>query len=326
MGDLLVNIKNLNITFKTFAGEISPVRDVSFQLQKGEILGIVGESGSGKSITASALMGLLPKGKTIITANTFEVMGENCLGDTEEQWKSIRGRKVAMIFQDPMTALNPILSIETQIREVLDLAKGKSSYEEVVALLRQVGIANPESRAKQYPHELSGGMRQRVIIAMALAGEADLLLADEPTTALDITTEAQILKLLQKLCKERHMGMIFISHNLRVVAQLCDRVMVMYSGKKVEAASVFTIFQNPQHPYTKALLASIPDGKGKGELVAIEGQPPDLNQLPTGCVFYPRCNTAMQVCANQEPPMIDVEVSTGNSQIRCWLPIKGGVL
>lgn len=305
--DVLVNVDNLCVTIDTFRGPLQAVRHNSLTVRAGEILGIVGESGCGKSVTANALMGLLPLRNTVVTADTLMVDGHDCRNYTESDWNTLRSSTVAMVFQDPMTALNPILSIGTQLYEVITRtpAYGESYDKRAIAidLLTKMGISSPEKRLKQYPHELSGGMRQRVVIAMALAGKPKLILADEPTTALDVTTEVQILKLLQQLAKEEGIGVIFISHNLRVVAQLCDRVMVMYAGQCVESGPVEDIFLKPSHPYTQGLLRSLPQGKARGELVAIEGQPPDVYVLPTGCAFHPRCPDAMNICAKEEPLM-----------------------
>lgn len=322
----LLNVDNLKIDFKTYNGVVTAVNGVSFSLKAGEVLGIVGESGCGKSVTASSLMGLLPTKITTITADKMQILDENLADLTERDWQRVRGNLVSMIFQDPMTSLNPILSIYTQLKETIlqgeemSEAKVRST---AIALLQSVGITSPEERLKQYPHEFSGGMRQRIVIAMALAAKPKLLIADEPTTALDVTTEAQILLLIKELLRKEGTGLIFISHNLRVVAQLCDRVVVMYGGTKVEEGTVEEIFYEPQHPYTKGLLNSIPYGKEHGELKAIKGQAPDLHNKISGCAFHLRCDEAMQICRRAKPPLTTI---SDTQCLTCWLPIKEEVL
>lgn len=336
MKDLL-HIEGLQVVFDTFNGPVMAVSDVSLQVAPGEVLGIVGESGCGKSVTVNAAMGLWPIQSATVTAKTLTVLGEDCRNYKESQWQTVRGTEVAMIFQDPMTALNPIVSIGHQIGEVIRLRRQRrheidipvSVDQEALALMRQVGIPEPGRRLKQYPHELSGGMRQRVVIAMALAGQPKLLLADEPTTALDVTTEAQILQLLKNLVAQKGLGLIIISHNLRVIARLCDRVAVMYAGRIVEEGSIEDILQNPSHPYLNGLLASLPDGLEQGELTAIAGQPPDSYHMPSGCPFHPRCKLAMRICARELPPTVRIaDGATANDDIvlggnihkaACWL-------
>lgn len=320
MSEMLIDVCNLSITIDTFRGPLQVVRNQDIVLHSGEVLGIVGESGCGKSVMVSSLMGLLPKKQANIKAERFTIGGKDCLGFDESHWNELRGTTIAMVFQDPMTSLNPILTIGEQIYEVIhrSYAYGKEYDARKIALdiLTKMGLSSPERRLTQYPHELSGGMRQRVCIAMAVAGRPNILICDEPTTALDITTEAQILRLLQDLAVELGIGIIFISHNLRIVAQLCDRVMVMYAGKCVEAATVEDIFNNPRHPYTMGLLMSLPQEKWHGELKAIEGQPPDLYELPRGCSFTPRCKWAMRICGKQIPMISTV----GNHhEYTCWL-------
>lgn len=337
----LLHMEGLQVVFDTFNGPVTAVFDASLQVAPGEVLGIVGESGCGKSVTVNAAMGLWPIHSAKVTAKALTVLGEDCLQYTESQWQALRGTEVAMIFQDPMTALNPIISIGDQIGEVIRLRRQRrqetdtpvSVGEEALELMRQVGIPEPGRRLQQYPHELSGGMRQRVVIAMALAGQPKLLLADEPTTALDVTTEAQILQLLKNLVVQKRLGLIVISHNLRVIARLCDRVAVMYAGRIVEEGTIEDILQNPLHPYLKGLLASLPDGLEQGELTAIAGQPPDSYHMPSGCPFHPRCQAAMRICARELPPSLGAvsvaDTTTGNGQaetgggvahrVSCWL-------
>lgn len=311
----VVHIENLNITLPTFRGPLPVVRHMHLRMAPGEIVGLLGESGAGKSVTASSLLGLLPVGA--VTADTFQVLGQSVLSYTEAQWRPLRQHGVAMIYQDPMTALNPILSIGTQMKEVI---RDKGHAKEIaIEWLRHMGIPSPEKRYNQYPHELSGGMRQRVVIAMALASEPSLIIADEPTTALDVTTEAQILQLLQTYAKEQEVSVLFISHNLRIVAQLCHTVMVMYGGTCVEEGPVTAIFNHPCHPYTQGLLASLPQGKARGQLQAIPGMPPDMYALPKGCAFHPRCPEAMNICASKVP----LVQAQGDTQFSCWLPERG---
>ena len=312
----LVTMENLRVTFHTFAGDVEVVRDVSLKLEAGEVLGIVGESGCGKSVTVQALMGLLPRDITTVKAEALQVADTDCKDFGEASWRHLRGSSVAMVFQDPMTALNPILSVGTQLIESIKLRAKRSGETlgdvkaEAAALLQKVGISDPDRRLAQYPHELSGGMRQRVVIAMALAGKPRLLLADEPTTALDVTTEAQILLLLKELIKTEHMGLIIISHNLRVIAQMCDRMAVMYAGQIVEEGTVEALLGNPRHPYLQGLLQSLPT-MATTKLQAIGGQPPDLYSLPMGCSFHPRCPKAMRICAREMPRL--------ENNLRCWL-------
>lgn len=320
MNNQIIDVRNVSITIDTFQGPLRVIRNQDLTLKAGEILGIVGESGCGKSVLVNSLMGLLPSGKTRIKADSFVIDGHDCLSYDEDDWNELRGTTVAMVFQDPMTSLNPILTIGEQLYEVIDRsnAYGDDYDEKAIAidLLTKMGLSTPEKRLSQYPHELSGGMRQRVCIAMAVAGRPKILICDEPTTALDVTTEAQILRLMQTLAVEAGIGIIFISHNLRVIAQLCDRVMVLYAGKCVESATVDGIFNDPRHPYTIGLLLALPQGKWHGELKAVEGQPPDLFNLPRGCSFNPRCKWAMRICGKRIP--MDVDVAE-NHQFACWL-------
>jgi hypothetical protein len=318
MKNLLIDVSNLSVMVDTFSGPLQVVRHMDLQLRRGEIVGLVGESGSGKSMTLASFMSLHDPDKTHTKGDRLHILGHDCLAFTEEDWRLLRGHQVAMIFQDPMTALNPILSIGQQLMEIMP--KGQASMSKAIELLTQVGLTDPARRVSQYPYELSGGMRQRVVIAMALAGQPKILLADEPTTALDVTTEAQILHLLQGLVRKSGLGLVFVSHNLRVVSQLCDRVMVMYAGQWVEKGPVESVFFRPKHPYTQALLGALPQGKQKGQLKAIPGRAPDLTNLPKGCPFYPRCSHAMQICAQKEAPIEILSLGDKEHSIRCWLP------
>lgn len=323
----LVKLDNLEVTFNTFSGPVPAVRGVSLHVKPGEVLGLVGESGCGKSVTLQSLMGLLPSSYSQVKADALEINQQVMKPNDEAAWQALRGKTVAMVFQDPMTALNPLLTIGTQVKEsiVRELDDGtrdeRSGNEICIDLLKKVGIADPERRMKQYPHELSGGMRQRVVIAMALAGRPKLLLADEPTTALDVTTEAQILLLLKDIVAKEHMGMIIISHNLRVIAQVCERIAVMYAGQIVETGTVVELINSPEHPYLQGLLGSLPT-KDKRELIAIGGQPPDSLQLPIGCAFHPRCPKAMNICARKMPELINKEQARSSRQVRCWLHVQ----
>lgn len=317
MGKLLA-VKNLHVQFKTYAGIVEAVRGLNFELEKGEVLAIVGESGCGKSVTAQSIMRLIPEPPGKITAGSIIFKGEEILNQSERKMRSIRGNTISMVFQDPMTSLNPVLNVRTQINESLRQHKTISNQEasrRAVELLNLVGIPAPEARLKQYPHELSGGLRQRVMIAMALACDPQLLIADEPTTALDVTIQAQILELLKTIKEKLQMSLILITHDLGVVAGLADRVMVMYAGQIIETGTVDQVLNHPLHPYTWGLLRSLPrvDMDKKQKLVPIWGQPPDLLQRFESCPFLPRCDYAMQICAQQMPEPF------GPSLVRCWL-------
>ena len=316
----LLEIDGLSVSFRTYRGVLEGLHDVSWQVYPGETVGIVGESGCGKSITAQSAMKLLPEETAMYTNGHIYWDGRDILPLREKEMNALRGRQMAMVFQDPMTSLNPVLTIGSQIREGLDAAKFNSRRERderALALLQAVGITNPEKRLGQYPHELSGGMRQRCLIAMALAGEPRLLFADEPTTALDVTTEAQVLALIQELQKRLGMAVVLISHNLGVIAQMCRRVYVMYAGCVVEEGAVEDIFYRPAHPYTQGLLASLPDpSRPDKELTGIDGQAPDLFRMPTGCRFYRRCPQAMRVCTHRLPPPYELG---GGHRAACWL-------
>ena len=310
MSEYLVDIKNERLSFFTPAGEVKALNDVSIHLKEGEVLGIVGESGSGKSVTAYSLMGLTAyPGKLI--GGTLEFNGHRIDEMTENQMRKIRGEEISIIFQDPMTSLNPVYTIGNQICEMILLHTNKSKQEarkRAKELLTLVGINEPEKRLKQYPHELSGGMRQRVMIAIALACEPKLLIADEPTTALDVTIQAQILELMMELKEKLGMAIIMITHDLGVVASMCDRIAVMYAGKVVEYGTTEDIFYNPSHEYTKGLLRSIPklNEKEHSRLVPIEGSPVDMLNPPAGCPFAPRCDSCMKICLRQMPEYTDI--------------------
>ena len=315
----LLNVENLEIKFRTADGTLPAVRNISFSVDREETLCIVGESGSGKSITSLSIMGLLPS-NGYITKGSIYLEDENLSGKKEDEMERLRGNKLSMIFQEPMTALNPVLTIGYQLREPLIIHKNMSKKEASqasVELLDKVGIPNPKEKLNQHPHELSGGMRQRVMIAMALACEPSLLIADEPTTALDVTIQAQILDLINDLQSEIGMGVIFVTHDMGVVAEIADRVMVMYGGEVIELADVETLFDNPLHPYTKGLLDSVPDVDDVSkEINAIKGSMPSLNEEIPGCRFHPRCPFAMDICKQKEPPTFEV---TSTHYSKCWL-------
>ena len=306
MSEKILDIKDERLSFFTPAGEVKALNGVSFTMNQGDVLGVVGESGSGKSVTAYSVMGLtaypgkLVGGKVWFNGHEIENM-------KEKDFRKIRGNEVSIIFQDPMTSLNPVYTIGNQIVEVIRLHTDKNkadAWARAKELLELVGINEREKRLKQYPHELSGGMRQRVMIAIALACEPKLLIADEPTTALDVTIQAQILELMQDLRKKLGMSIIMITHDLGVVASMCEKIAVMYAGHIVEYGTTHEIFYNPQHEYTKGLINSIPklNAEEKERLVPIEGQPVDLLNPPAGCPFAPRCKSCMKVCLNKMPP------------------------
>lgn len=324
----LLKISGLSVSFQTYRGVLEALHHVSLYVQAGETVGIVGESGCGKSVTSQAVMKLLPEETTKYTSGRIEWQGKNILTFSESQINAMRGRDMAMVFQDPMTALNPVLTIGDQVIEGLQRMRkipGKEAKQKAIELLRHVGITSPEKRFAQYPHELSGGMRQRSLIAMALAGQPKLLFADEPTTALDVTTEAQILALLQQLQHDTGMAMILISHNLGVIAQMCQRIYVMYAGTVVEEGTAEDIFYRPMHPYTKGLLASLPDPAHKNKVLqGIAGQAPDLFHMPQGCRFFRRCPYAMRICTKQLAPNYSIEA---DHYVSCWLlaPERKGV-
>lgn len=320
MSEKLLEIKDEKLSFFTPAGEVKALNGVSFSMNEGEVLGIVGESGSGKSVTAYSIMGLTAyPGKLI--GGTIYFNGHQIEKMNEKEMRKIRGNEVSIIFQDPMTSLNPVYTIGNQITEVIRLHTGKSkkeAYDRAKELLELVGINEPTKRLKQYPHELSGGMRQRVMIAIALACEPKLLIADEPTTALDVTIQAQILELMQELRKKLGMSIIMITHDLGVVASMCERIAVMYAGHIVEYGTADEIFYEPKHEYTKGLIRSIPklNVQETERLIPIEGQPVDLLNPPAGCPFAPRCANCMKICLREMPPKTELS-DTHYSQ--CWL-------
>jgi oligopeptide transport system ATP-binding protein len=311
-GQPLLEVRGLKTQFRTQDGVVKAVDDVSFLVMPGETLGIVGESGSGKSMTGLSIMRLIPTPPGKIAAGEIIFKGRDVLKMSDEEVRKIRGKEIAMIFQDPMTSLNPVLTINRQISEALQLHMGMSkdaARARAIELLQMVGIPNAEQRVDQYPHQFSGGMRQRVMIAMALSCNPSLLIADEPTTALDVTIQAQILDLMRTLQKETGTGVIMITHSMGVVAGMADRVQVMYAGHIVETASTEEIFGNPRHPYTVGLMKSIPrlDKSAKERLVPIRGMPPDLIDLPDMCPFVPRCNYAREKCEQKNPPLMEVK-------------------
>ena len=320
MNNLLVDIQEERLSFFTPVGEVKALNDVSIHVNEGEVLGIVGESGSGKSVTAYSLMGLTAYPGKLIGGDLY-FNGHHINSMTEREMRKIRGNEVAIIFQDPMTSLNPVYTIGRQIREVILLHTGKSrkeANERAKELLQLVGINEPAKRLKQYPHELSGGMRQRVMIAIALACEPKLLIADEPTTALDVTIQAQILELMTDLKKKLNMAIILITHDLGVVSGMCDRIAVMYAGKIVECGTTDEVFYTPSHEYTKGLLLSVPNltDRDHKRLVPIEGLPVDMLNPPAGCPFAPRCRSCMKICLEHMPE--DTQISETHYSA-CWL-------
>ncbi|MCE5286014.1 MAG: ABC transporter ATP-binding protein [Pelosinus sp.] len=315
----ILSVENLKVIFNTYAGTVQAVSDVSFTLDKGEIIGIVGESGCGKSVTSSAIMRLIPSPPGQISGGRIIFDGKDLVSLDEKALQSIRGNQISMIFQDPIVSLNPVLTVGLQLAESFMLHQKlpkKLALEKAVELLKLVGIPAPEERIHQYPHQMSGGMRQRVMIAMALALRPRILIADEPTTALDVTVQAQIMELIKKLNTELSTAVILITHDLGVVAGMCSRVLVMYAGKIVESAPARELYNSPQHPYTWGLLKSVPrPDKQKAALSSIPGQPPDLLAPPSGCAFMPRCQFAMEIC--KQPPK--ETVGSENHSCRCWL-------
>ena len=319
----LLEVKNLVVSFFTYAGEVKAVRDISYEVKSGEVMGIVGESGSGKSVSSFGLLGMIPEpgkilgGEILFDGKSITQMGEKDL-------LKLRGKDISMIFQDPMTSLNPVFTVGNQIDEVLrkhtNLNK-EQRRSRIIELFQLVGINQPEKRISQYPYEFSGGMRQRVMIAMALACNPKLLIADEPTTALDVTIQAQILELMKELKQKINMAIVFITHDLGVVSEICDHICVMYAGVIVERGTSDQIFYNPKHPYTWGLLASVPkvNADEHERLIPIEGNPVDLINPPVGCPFAPRCKYCMKGCLTKMPPESTIE---DGHKVSCWLPVK----
>jgi len=319
MAEPLLDVQGLETKFFLRRGELTAVNNVSFQLQEKETLGIVGESGSGKSVLALSLMQLIPQPPGKITQGSIIFEGENLLKKTEREMRSYRGNRISMIFQEPMVALNPAFTIGDQIAEgyvIHERMSKKQAYSHAADMLDKVGIPNPSERIKSYPHEFSGGQRQRILIAIALACNPDLLIADEPTTALDVTIQAQILELLRELIDQLGKALIFITHDLGVAAALCDRIAVMYAGNIVELAERRSIFEEPLHPYTQGLLGALPRrGERRSELDPIPGTVCDLIDVPRGCNFCPRCDQALDICASQDPELDAVK----SRQVACHL-------
>lgn len=322
MSEHLLSVQNLHTSFFTDSGEVQAVNGVSFNLDAGEILGIVGESGSGKSVTAYSIMQILADTGRVVEGSIL-YRGQDLTKWNNKQLRTFRGKCCSIIFQDPMTSLNPVFTIGSQIGEAIRLhteKKGAEIKARSVELLQLVGINEPERRLKQYPHELSGGMRQRVMIAMALACEPDILIADEPTTALDVTIQAQILELIQDLQKKLGMAVILVTHDLGVIADMCDNIIVMYGGRICERGTAREIFYNPKHEYTKGLLRSIPNVNNmKKRLVPISGAPINMLNLPKGCAFCARCDAAMKICLTEQPEEI---VINNDHKASCWVNIK----
>ncbi len=317
--DLVLEVEDLRTYFSTRWGTVKAVDGVSFNLRQSETLGIVGESGCGKSVTMLSLMRLIPQPPGEIVGGRIVLQGQDLLQLSEQEMSKVRGSRIALIIQDPMTSLNPVFSIGSQVNEAIRIHQDiprRRILERTLSVLRQVNIPAAESRVKDYPHQLSGGMRQRVVGAIGISCEPAVLIADEPTTSLDVTIQAQYLKLLKDLQQQQNLALVFITHDFGVVARMCDRVAVMYAGKVVETGGVREIFNNPSHPYTEALLASVPKLEEDVErLYAIEGQPPALHNLPPGCSFADRCPYVMERCRAEYPPAFQV---TDSHQAACW--------
>ncbi len=321
----LLEVRDLHTSFFTDAGEVKAVNGVNFDVDRGKVLGIVGESGSGKSVTAYSIMQILASTGKIVSGS-IKLDGQELVGADEKVMKGVRGNKISIIFQDPMTSLNPTYTIGHQLMEAITIHTDrdkKQAHERAIEMLKLVNINEPEKRMKQYPFEFSGGMRQRIMIAMALACEPDILIADEPTTALDVTIQAQILELMKDLQEELGMAIIMITHDLGVVAQMCDEVIVMYAGSICEHGTADEIFETPRHEYTKGLIRSIPTADTAGKkLQPISGTPIDLLNMPKGCAFAPRCDAAMKVCLNQVCEKM--ELSDTHSAV-CWMNVKQAI-
>ena len=321
----LLEVNDLHTSFFTNAGEVKAVNGISFNLDRGKVLGIVGESGSGKSVTAYSIMQILASTGKIVSGS-IKLDGQELVGAGEKVMKTVRGNKISIIFQDPMTSLNPTYTIGRQLMEAILLHTNRNkaqARERAIEMLRLVNINEPEKRMKQYPYEFSGGMRQRIMIAMALACEPDILIADEPTTALDVTIQAQILELMKSLQEELGMAIIMITHDLGVVAQMCDEVIVMYAGSICEQGTADEIFYNPRHEYTKGLMRSIPSAETAGQkLQPISGTPIDLLNMPEGCPFAPRCDAAMKICIKQRCQRMQIN---DDHAAACWMNVKLGI-
>lgn len=318
----LLEVSDLRVEFNSRQGHVKAVRGLSYALEEGQAMALVGESGSGKSVSALALLNLLPRKTSKITAGSIKFRGQELVGLSEKEMRKLRGGSIAMIFQDPLTSLNPVLTISQQIVEQLEehgKAKGKQARQRAIELLDLVGIPAPDQRVEQYPHQLSGGMRQRAMIAMALSCEPALLLADEPTTALDVTIQAQILELLAKLQKELRMSLVLITHDLGVVAGFTEKLTVMYAGSAVEQGFTAEVLAAPSHPYTVGLLRSIPrlDRPREGALMPIPGMPPDMTKVSAGCPFQPRCESATEKCISNIPQLMQVMT---NREAACFFP------
>ncbi len=326
MSEHVLRVTDLETSFTRDKKEIKILRGVNFAIRKGEILGLVGESGSGKSLTSLSIMQLFHGTTGKIVNGSIHFNGDDLTKMSEAEIRKIRGKQMAMIFQEPMTSLNPVLKIGKQLMEAIEmhlkLPKNESRHH-AIQMLKNVGIGRAEEIIYEYPHQLSGGMRQRVMIAMAMACHPNLLIADEPTTALDVTIQAQILELMKKLKEENDTAILLITHDLGVVAEMCDRVVVMYAGQVVEEAGVFELFASPNHPYTKGLIASVPKiGDNKEILDSINGQVPSPQNMPNGCKFAPRCNEAMSICHQESPPTVEISATR---QCSCWLYAKKDV-
>ncbi len=324
--DLLLEVKNLKTYFYTDEGVVRAVDGISFDIKKGETLGMIGESGCGKSVSALSIMRLISEPPGRIMEGEINFQGENLREKSEPEMRRIRGNEIAMVFQEPMTSLNPLFTIGDQIAEAIILHQKVDKREaqfRVIEMLQRVGMPSPERRAHQYPHQLSGGMRQRAMIGMALSCNPDLLIADEPTTALDVTIQAQILELMERFKDELGMALLLITHNLGVIAEVSDRVVLVYAGKTVEYADVISIFKHPRHPYMMGLLESVPRLDDASEkLKIIKGVVPTALNLPRGCRFHPRCEKVMEVCKVKPPRILEVEKNHG---VRCWLYDSEGI-
>ena len=323
MAERVLDMENLHVSFDTYAGEVKAVRGVTLHVDEGEVLAIVGESGCGKSVTAQTIMKLNPMPPARIVEGSINLAGHDVVKASEKEMQKIRGKEVAMIFQDPMTCMNPTTQVGKQIVESIKLHRHLSrqeAKEEAVKCLKQVNIPNPEERAKQYPHEFSGGMRQRAMIAMALSCNPKLLIADEPTTALDVTIQAQILELMQDLQKRLGMAIIMVTHDLGVIADMCDKIVVMYGGSICERGTADDIFYHAKHEYTKGLLRSIPNvNNSKERLIPISGTPINLLNMPKGCAFCSRCDKAMKICLEQKPEELSM---SDTHKASCWMNVK----